>query len=76
MLNHYKASPFRAPLRRGAERSEGARLRMLWQTTSQGYRCCWVDGETPADPTYRRAPVNAHERNRRWRLALVGRVAA
>ena len=35
------------------ERSEGARLRMLWQTTSQGLRWRWVDGETPADPSYR-----------------------
>ncbi len=76
MMNHYKAFPFRAPLDRGVERSERARLRMLWQTTSQGLRCRWVDGEMPADPTYRRVPVNAHERNERRRLALLGRVAA
>ncbi|MGH8577059.1 MAG: hypothetical protein ACREXX_14405 [Gammaproteobacteria bacterium] len=60
----------------GVERSEGARLRIFWQTTRQGLRCRWVPGETPADTTYRRAAVNAHERNRRWRLALAGRVAA
>ncbi|MGH8520842.1 MAG: hypothetical protein ACREU9_05340 [Gammaproteobacteria bacterium] len=60
----------------GVERSDGARLRMRWQTTPKGLRCRWVHGETPADPTYRPAAVDAHERNRRWHLALVGRVAA
>ncbi|MGH9893250.1 MAG: hypothetical protein ACREA0_14920 [bacterium] len=45
----------------GVERSEGARPRMLWQTTPQGLRCRWVPGETPADPSYRRAAVNAHD---------------
>ena len=49
MLNHYKASPFRARLGRGVERSEGVRLGMLWQTHPRGF--------VAAGLTARRRPI-------------------
>lgn len=57
------------------DRSDGARLRMLWQSTPQGLRCRWVQSQTQADPNFRPAAVDANERNRRWRRAI-GRAAA
>ncbi len=60
----------------GVNRSDGVRLRMLWQSTRQGLRCRWFYSQTQADPTFRPAAVDAHERNRRWRLAMTGRTAA
>ena len=60
---------------KGMDRSDGAGLRMLWQSTRQGLRCRWVHSQTQAGPTFRPAAVDAHERNRRWRLAMTGRAA-
>lgn len=59
----------------GVDRSDGARLRMLWQSTRQVLRCRWVYSQTQAGPTFRPTAVNAHERNRRWRLAVTERAA-
>lgn len=58
----------------GGNRSDGARLRMLWQSTRQGLRCRWVHTQT--DPAFRPAVVDVHERNRRWCLTMIGRMAA
>lgn len=60
----------------GTDRSDGARLRMLWESTRQGPRCRWVYSQTQADPTFRPAALDAHERNWRSRLAMTGRATA
>ncbi len=60
----------------GVDRSDGARPRMLWQSTRQGLRCRWVYTQTQADPNFRPAAIDAHERDRRWHLAMIGRSAA
>lgn len=53
-------------------RSDKARLLMLWESTSQGLRCSWRDHQSKAHLSFGRARVDAHERNNRWRLALSG----
>ena len=60
----------------GVDRSDGTRLRMLWQSTRQGLRCRWVHIQTQADPNFRPAAVDPHERHRHWRPAIIGRAAA
>ena len=58
------------------DRSDGARLRMLWESTPQGLRCRWVHSQTQADPNVRPAALDPHKRHRHWRLAIIGRAAA